>query len=37
MTVHDAQQYNTPTDTIKNVKEQTQIFKDKQERRQKHM
>jgi hypothetical protein len=28
-TVHDAQQYNTPTDTIKNVTEQTQIFKDK--------
>jgi hypothetical protein len=28
-TVHDAQQYNTPTDTIKNLKEQTQIFKDK--------
>jgi hypothetical protein len=28
-TVHDAQQYNTPTDTIKNVIEQTQIFKDK--------
>jgi hypothetical protein len=28
-TVHDAQQYNTPTDTIKNIKEQTQIFKDK--------
>jgi hypothetical protein len=28
-TVHDAQQYNTSTDTIKSIKEQTQIFKDK--------
>jgi hypothetical protein len=27
--VHDAPQYNTPTDTFKNVTVQTQIFKDR--------